>query len=75
MRIDASLSWSLTDVIDGVSREVKRREVTYPQQVEQGRRSFDLARQKLGQMNAALHLLMEMRDQPGPRCPTANPES
>lgn len=60
---DAPVAWSLTDVINCVSREVQKREATYPKLVSQGRLSLERARQEVGQMKAALEILMEMRDQ------------
>lgn len=54
--------WGLTDVIDCVSREVQKRAATYPKLVSEGRLLPDRARQELGQMKAALQILMEMRD-------------
>ncbi len=54
--------WGLTDVINCVSREVQKREATYPSLVSQGRLSIDRAKQEIGQMKAALHILIEMRD-------------
>lgn len=60
---DIPVAWSLTDVINCVSREVQKRETTYPNLVRQGRLSPERARQELGQMKAALHILVEMRDQ------------
>ena len=57
-----STHWSLSDVISCVNREVQKREAAYPQLVQQGRLSQDRARQELGQMQAALEILMAMRD-------------
>ena len=60
---NVSVHWSLTDVINCVNREVQKREASYPQLVQRGRLSAERARQELGQMKAALEILMEMRDQ------------
>lgn len=59
---DIPLAWNLTDVINCVSREVQKREATYPNLVSQGRLSPERARQELGQMRAALQILVEMRE-------------
>ncbi len=60
---DVPVHWGLMDVIDCVSREVQKREATYPKLVNEGRLLPDRARQELGQMKAALQILMEMREQ------------
>lgn len=59
---DVPVHWSLSDVINCVSREVQKRETTYPHLVQQGRLSPSRARQELGQMKAALEILLAMRD-------------
>lgn len=59
---DVPVHWGLTDVINCVSREAQKREAIYPKLVSEGRLSPDRARQELGQMKAALQILLEMRD-------------
>lgn len=57
------MHWSLSDVIDCVSREVDRRKTRYPEQVEQGQLPLEQAQQELGQMTAALSILTAMSEQ------------
>lgn len=59
---DVPVHWRLSDVIDCLRREVQRRETQYPMQMQQGRLSAERARQELGQMKAALTILMSMPD-------------
>jgi len=59
---DVPVHWSLSDVIDGIHREVQRRESQYPIQMQQGLLSAEQAQQELGQMKAALSLLTSRRE-------------
>ena len=59
---DVPVHWSLSDVIDCISREVQRRETQYPIQMQQSLLSAERAQQELGQMKAALQILTSMQD-------------